>query len=308
MKNVGLVLLTTTMLSGCGAGLSSILDDLGETRTVRTTAHIMTGHAGADNTITAITDKSKAGVGVDVTTQWPLGVPEEPLSGEANTAELAFAGKMDGPAVPNDSGKLTSDFAASTNNDRRTYSNGDNFLEVVNAAQGGINFFRYSSQKNGFQQIGYLIDGERSTSLPPSGKATYKNGFAEATIVGSATGQRIVKGDATLEANFTAQGGTISGTLHDLRIGSDRQPYKFALGSATIKDGGFSGGDVQIVRDDKVPILSSGSYQGGFYGSSAQAAGGTFYTSSGIGTVPTKVGGVERLETIEGVGIFGAQK
>lgn len=308
MKNVGLVLLTTTILSGCGAGLSSIVGDLDETRTVQTTTHVMTGHAGPDNMITAVTDSSKSGVATSVTTEWPLGVPTEPLFGEPGTAELTFSGKMDGPAIPNDSGKLTADTAASTKNDRRTYSNGDNFLELVSAAQGGTNLFRYTSRKNGYQQIGYLVDGTRSPTTPTSGTASYRNGSAEATIIGSATGQRIVEGSATLNASFTAQGGTISGKIDNLSVDSHRQPYSFALGSAAIKDGGFAGGDVQVVRDDKVPILSSGNYQGGFYGSGAQAVAGTFYVRSGIGTVPTRIGGVDRMETIEGVGIFGAEK
>lgn len=307
MKNASLILLATTALSGCGAGLASIADDLGDSRTTQATTHIIAGHAGPDNTITATTDASKSGVTAAVTTEWPLGVPKEPMLGEPGAAELAFSGKMDGPAVPNDSGKLTADTGASTKNGRRTYSNGDNFLELVAAAQGGTNLFRYTSRKNGFQQIGYLVDGTRSAATPTSGSASY-TGNAEATIVGSATGQSIVGGTATLNASFAAQGGTISGKIENLSVDSHRQPYGFALGSATIKDGGFTGGDVQIARDDKVSILSSGNYQGGFYGSSAQAVAGTFYVRSGIGTVPTKIGGVDRMETIEGVGIFGAEK
>jgi hypothetical protein len=307
MKRASLILLATTTISGCGAGLASIVDDLGDSRTTQATTHMMAGHAGPDNTIAAITDVSKAGVTAAATTTWPLGIPKEPMLGEPDTAELAFSGKMDGPAVPNDSGKLTADTDASLRNNRRTYSNGDNFLELVATAQGGTNLFRYTSRKDGFQQIGYLVDGTRSTAMPTSGKASYA-GSAEATIVGSATGHRIVEGTATLNASFAAQGGTISGKIDNLSVDSHRQPYSFALGAATIKDGGFAGGDVQIARDDKVSILSSGNYQGGFIGSGAQGVAGTFYIRSGIGTVPTKIGGVERMETIEGVGIFGAEK
>ncbi|MBX3531587.1 MAG: hypothetical protein KF849_13335 [Rhizobiaceae bacterium] len=307
MKKASLILLATTTISGCGASVASVFDDLGESRTTQATTHIMTGHAGPDNSITAITDVSKSGVTAAATTTWPLGVPNEPMLGEPDTAELAFSGKMDGPAVPNDSGKMTADNGASIRNQRRTYSNGDNFLELVGNAQGGTNLFRYTSRKSGFQQIGYLVDGTRSTATPTSGNASYR-GPAEATIVGSATGQRIVEGTAALNASFAGQGGSISGKIDGLRIGSEAQPYSFALGAATIKDRAFAGGDVQIARDDKVPILSSGDYQGFFLGSGAQGVAGTFYVRSGIGTVPTKVGGVDRMETIEGVGIFGAEK
>ena len=106
--------------------------------------------------------------------------------------------------------------------------------------------------------------------MPNSGSASYTGNWVGTAQAADAAGKGVItmnSGGASLDANFGA--GTIEATLASL-----------ATLEGTIADNAFTGTKATVVANDPYGIQSSatftGSFDGGFYGSGASEAGGTF--------------------------------
>lgn len=131
-----------------------------------------------------------------------------------------------------------------------------------------------------------------TSNMPTSGTATYAGlaGFADtpnaeaADVYGTA--------DVTMTANFTATGGSVSGSMTNfLGKNDDNNQIEALQGSVTIADATFAGNTFSTtvsgtLTDPEGTLNITGSMEGGFLGDEGAAIGATMVLSDGEDDAP----------------------
>jgi hypothetical protein len=294
----------TALLSGCGSAVVASLDGSAVPQQQNIKSHMVSGTADGNGSVSVVSDRTANGVDTTAT----LFIAKVPFSDAQvpTSAEVSFAGKTDGGATIQNSGRMQAPasladkaIAGETINtaDIR-YSDADSFLQMVDAGN-GWGAARYEARQGNTAFLGYVVAGQRTegSAMPSAGAATY-NGKANATWFASSSGKGTATGNSTVIATFAPGGGTVKGTITGIAVDGVAQPgLALNLNPTAIAGNSYAGGATMTGA-----LSSTGNYQGGFYSTGATGTAGTFHmTATGVATSAG-------IQNVEAVGAFGGNQ
>ncbi len=209
------------------------------------------------------------------------------------------ANMANGTVIPTRTGMTATAGTAGTASPTFQSAGGDAFLDLTTVSPDLV-IGRYRVQTGtGTSVVGFAVDGNGTANMPTSSTATFNGTAALHMVGGPSLTSKSATGTTAIEANFVPGGGTVSGRIAGItQEDGGAAGFDLVLNPVPITGNSFSGSNKvsAVVPGGTDPagalFVISSDYQGGFFGTGAERAAGTFQVQgAGGGALPLDIVG-----------------